>query len=182
MKQIFVVRHCEAEGQPKQAPLTQNGVIQAKHLSNFLSDFNIERVISSPYLRAIQSAKPFSKRADLEIEIDQRLRERVLSTNHLPDWFDKLKQTFTDFDLTFPGGESSRIAMNRIVDALNDIQANTYSRTVIFTHGNIMSLLLNYYNENFGFETWEKMTNPDVFLLTFKVNDICIQRIWTENY
>lgn len=182
MKQVFVVRHCEAEGQPDQAPLTQNGMIQAEHLSDFLSDFNIERIVSSPYLRAIQSAKPFSKRTNLNIEIDQRLMERVLSTNHLPDWYDKLKQTFVDYDLTFPGGESSRIAMKRMIAVLNDIQANTYSRTVIFTHGNILALLLNYYNENFGFETWAKMTNPDVFLLTFKVKDICIQRIWTEGY
>jgi len=180
MKKIFVVRHCEAEGQPKKSPLTLNGQKQADVLGSFLANFNIERIIASPFVRAIQSAKPLSHITNIDIEIDERLSERILSTYDLPDWLIKLAATYDDLDLTFDGGESSRIAMERIVNVVNDIQKNTYKRTAIITHGNIMSLLLKYYDDSYGFAEWRKLTNPDVFVLTFNNDNVTIEQIWHQ--
>ncbi|WP_349632580.1 histidine phosphatase family protein [Neobacillus sp. SuZ13] len=49
------MRHCEAEGQSLEAQLTERGVRQAADLTEFFADMKIDRIISSPYLRAIQS-------------------------------------------------------------------------------------------------------------------------------
>ena len=54
-KKIYVIRHCEAEGQSLEAQLTKRGVRQAADLTEFFADMKIDRIISSPYLRAIQS-------------------------------------------------------------------------------------------------------------------------------
>lgn len=60
MKNVYVVRHCKAEGQASDAQLTAIGVEQAEILAEFLSDKEIDYIISSPYERAYRTIKPLS--------------------------------------------------------------------------------------------------------------------------
>lgn len=180
MKKIYIVRHCEASGQPPESPLTDQGYVQANALAEFFSDKKLDRIISSPFLRAKQSVEPLSKKFALNIEIDDRLSERVLSKANLPDWFEKLKATFTDLELKYEGGESSQEAMNRIVEVVEEAFNDEAAHTLIVTHGNVMSLLLKKYNHDFGFEGWKNLSNPDVFLLSCLNDEIHLERIWSE--
>lgn len=113
IKKIYVVRHCEAQGQPSESQLTEKGSKQAKYLVDFFSNAKIDRIISSPFLRAIQSVEPLSDKTNIKVEIDERLSERTLSTTDLPDWYEKLKATFNDMELKFEGGESRSDESNR---------------------------------------------------------------------
>lgn len=131
-------------------------------------------------MRASQTVRPLSKNTNIKIEIDNRLTERILSTTNLPDWYEKLKETFLDLELTFEGGESSQEAMNRIVAVVEEIFLNGDENTVIVSHGNIISLLLMNYHHRIGFTSWEKLSNPDVFQLSYKNEEVKIKRIWTE--
>lgn len=177
-KNIYIIRHCEAEGQSSDSPLTEKGFIQANELSDFLSDRKVDRIISSPFLRAIQTIKPFAENKNIEIEMDSRLSERVLSSSFFPDWMDKLEATFRRMDLKYAGGESSNEAMNRIVEVVNDIVASDSKNTIIVAHGGIISLLLNHYDNNFGFEQWKGLSNPDVYLLRITKNGDHYRRLW----
>lgn len=118
------------------------------------------------------------KRLGLDVEIDRRLTERILSTNNLSDWFEKLRNTFEDIELKYEGGESSREAMNRIVEVVEEIFSRNNDHTVVVTHGNLMSLLFMFYNKDFGFDNWERLSNPDVFLLSKEGNQVTFKRIW----
>lgn len=178
LKNIYIVRHCEAEGQSSDAKLTEQGFKQAIDLSSFLSKMKVHRIISSPYERAIQSIQPLAKQLNLEIEIDEKLTERVLSTKDSSDWKDKLRTTFEDVELKFEGGESSQEAKERIVDVVEKSFNDVFENTIIVTHGNLMSLLLNNYNENFGFEDWQNLTNPDVYVLRKIGNKVTYERLW----
>jgi 2,3-bisphosphoglycerate-dependent phosphoglycerate mutase len=180
-KKIYIVRHCQAQGQPLESQLTEKGFKQAKYLSEFFSNTKIDRIISSPFLRAIQSVKPLSQRTNIKIEIDERLAERTLSTMDLPNWLEKLKATFDDLELKFEGGESSKEAMNRIVNVVNEVFKNETENTIIVTHGNLMSLLLKNYNNNFDFDCWKNLSNPDVFLLNCTNNEVNTERLWQED-
>src|SRR5690625_7897252 len=77
-KRIYIVRHCETQGQSPTSPLTEKGHQQAKHLVAFFDNVNIDHIISSPFLRAKQSVEPLSKERHIDIEIDERLQERQL--------------------------------------------------------------------------------------------------------
>ncbi|WP_342505087.1 histidine phosphatase family protein [Sporosarcina sp. FSL K6-2383] len=143
-------------------------------------NFKIDRIISSPYKRAIQSIQPLAEQLSVEIEIDRQLTERVLSTENLTDWLEKLSTSFENMALKFEGGESSQEAMKRIVEVVEDIFKGESENTIIVTHGNIMSLLLNYYNENFGFEDWQKLSNPDIFLLINTGKKVTYERLWRD--
>ncbi|WP_306461650.1 histidine phosphatase family protein [Robertmurraya kyonggiensis] len=178
MKNIYLIRHCEAEGQPFETKLTENGIKQAIELENFFVDKQVERIISSPYKRAVQSIQPLAERLNLEIELDNRLTERVLSPKNFPDWYEKLQDTFEDLDLKFEGGESSHEAMNRIVEVIEEVVRGTPDNVVIVTHGNLMSLLLKHLHQDFGFDDWKKLSNPDVYLLKYRNYQTTFERIW----
>lgn len=178
MKKVYIVRHCEAEGQQSDAILTKNGFYQAMQLANFFEIIPINRIISSHYQRAIKSIQPLADNSNLDIEIDERLAERVLSNRNLIDWLGKLRDTYDNYELKFDGGESSREVMQRIVQVVNETFEDENENTVIVTHGNIMSLLLNYYDDRFGFEEWRRLSNPDVFVLKLDSNKVTCKHIW----
>ncbi|MGM0837310.1 MAG: histidine phosphatase family protein [Bacillota bacterium] len=119
-KNIYIVRHCEAQGQPPESLLTEKGHEQAIELARFFSSIPIDHILSSHFLRAIQSVEPLSKEKKINIEIDNRLAERTLSSRDLPDWPEKLHETFDDLDLKYEGGESSKEAMERIVSVVEE--------------------------------------------------------------
>jgi 2,3-bisphosphoglycerate-dependent phosphoglycerate mutase len=178
LKKIYVIRHCEAEGQPPEAQLTDIGLKQALDLCEFFSNIKIDRIISSPYKRTIESIQPLAKRLNVEIEIDRKLTERVLSSKNLSDWFEKLRTTFDDIELKFEGGESSLDAMKRIVEVVENVLNSNNKNTIIVTHGNLMSLLLKHLNKDFGFDDWKNLSNPDVYLLKNENNKVTSERLW----
>ncbi|WP_391118401.1 histidine phosphatase family protein [Psychrobacillus sp. L3] len=179
-KKIYLIRHCQAEGQEAEAPLTEKGYIQAIQLAEFLSNMKIDRIISSPFLRALESIEPFTKNKSLDVQLDHRLAERLLSSISMPDWLEKLNATFNDLELKLEGGESSREAQARILAVIDQVISSDLENIIIVTHGNIMSLLLKYYDHHFGFEQWKDLSNPDVFLLTFSNNNCSIEHVWQK--
>lgn len=178
MKRLYIVRHCSAAGQAPDAPLTSEGKAQAQRLADFLQDKEIEPIISSPYVRAVNSIEPLAERLNLEVQVDPRLSERILSPEPLENWLDCLKHTFTDFDLAYDGGESSRQAMNRVVAVVDELLPRHPESVVVVTHGNLMTLLLRYFDKRFGFEEWAALTNPDVYLVTVNGSESNVERVW----
>jgi len=180
MKHIFLIRHCQAEGQAPEASLTEKGKQQAIQLAACLDTFPIDYIVSSPYTRAYDTIQPLARRKSLPVHIHQDLQERVLSQANLPDWLDKLKLTFDDLDLCYPGGESSLDAMKRGVDVIHKTLQSQAQQIAIVSHGNLISLLLKYYDEKIHFEHWQALSNPDVYQLAFDDNHQLIQmnRIW----
>lgn len=108
MKSIYLIRHCEASGQEPTAPLTEKGTQQALELAEFLTHEEIDRVITSPYTRAVDSIKPFCEQERLELTLDERLTERVLSKQPLDDWLDKLEASFSDMERVIGEGNPVR--------------------------------------------------------------------------
>lgn len=160
---LYLVCHCQATGQEPDAPLTETGQQQAIALPDWLGEAQITRIISSPYVRAYQSIIPLAKRLELTIEIDDRLIERVLCSTPLNDWRGKLAETFVDLDLSFAGGESSRVAMRRGMAVVNEVIQHTKSSVAIVTHGNLMALILKMFDEQIGYTEWANLRNPDVY-------------------
>jgi predicted acetyltransferase len=181
VKKIYLIRHGEAQGQPPEATLTERGFKQAIQLADLFTGISIDRIIASPYTRAVQSIEPLAKRLNLEIETNDLLTERVLSSENLSDWLEKLRATFDDFDLKFEGGESSKEAMKRIVSVVEEVLKSEAQDTIIVTHGNLMSLLLNQYNKEFGFDDWRNLRNPDVFLLKLKGDNLTYERLVVDS-
>jgi 2,3-bisphosphoglycerate-dependent phosphoglycerate mutase len=178
VRRLFLVRHCESTGQDAFAPLTTAGQTQAVHLADRLAMLGVDLLVSSPYTRAQRSIAPLAQRRGLPVELDARLAERVLSAEPLVHWREAIRQSFVDLDLAWPGGESSRTAMTRGRAAIDALLARPERVPVVVTHGNLMTLILRSFETQFGYQTWEQLSNPDVYCLTIQGERVEISRTW----
>ena len=178
-KTLYIVRHCKAAGQQPEATLTVDGHVLAERLAEKLAALPIERIISSPFVRAKQSIAPLAERLGLPIVTDKRLAERVLAAGDIPDWLAALRSSFEDFDRCFAGRESSRAAMQRASEIASEAMAHPASTTTLLvTHGNLMTLLLKRFNDRIGFPEWQQLTNPDIYRITRAGSRVDIARFW----
>lgn len=180
LKRIYLIRHCKATGQEPSAQLTIEGHLEAELLADLLTEKQIDYIVSSPYDRAMSTIGPLAQKHKLTINIDHRLRERVLSSNVLDNWMAELKETYEDLDIALPGGESSREAMNRGVSVIEEVLGRAERNIVVVTHGNLMSLVLKYFDNKYGFDEWSRLTNPDVYEIFMNKDEVLpyINRIW----
>jgi phosphohistidine phosphatase SixA len=72
---LFVVRHAEAApGEPDELrPLTEAGQAAARALAARLADEGVELILSSPLLRARETAAEIARTARAPVEVDDRL-------------------------------------------------------------------------------------------------------------
>lgn len=178
MKNIFLIRHCSAKGQEPTAELTDEGREQAVRLAEVLVDKQIEVVVSSPYQRAIATIRPFCERHHLTLQTDERLKERVLSSENHNDWMEKLKTTYMDLDLKYEGGESSNEAMSRGIAVIHDLLDRPEQNIALVTHGALLSLILKLFDSSIGFEEWKDLKNPDIYHIKFDKSFAELNRIF----
>ncbi len=179
---VFLIRHCQATGQEPDAPLTETGHQQAQTLADFLSDYPIDHITTSEYLRARQSIEPFASISDLPVHTAPRLNERTLSSEPLQNWQEVVRDSFNDLDLCAPGGESAREVLARAWAALNEIITAGHSMPLVVTHGNLMALVLHSLDRTFGFGGWKSLSNPDVFMLDdARSGQMTFERIWQSS-
>jgi 2,3-bisphosphoglycerate-dependent phosphoglycerate mutase len=145
MKRLYLVRHCQALGQKPEADLTEIGKQQAVELAEYFSDKSIEYIISSPFLRAVNTIKPLSEMVNQEIECDVRLQERILCATPFENWMELLERTYLDFDLKFEGGESSNEALSRGMQVIQEMIQRPETNILAVTHGALLSLLIKHY-------------------------------------
>jgi 2,3-bisphosphoglycerate-dependent phosphoglycerate mutase len=109
------------------------------------------------------------------------LAERVLSAAPLAQWREAIRQTFVHLDLAWPGGESSRTAMARGRAAIDALLVRPERVPVIVTHGNLMTLILRSFETQFGYETWERLSNPDIYCLAVQGERVEISHTWAHS-
>ncbi|HEY7908151.1 MAG TPA: histidine phosphatase family protein [Thermomicrobiales bacterium] len=178
-RSFYLVRHCRATGQAPDAPLTPEGMAQAGLLADLLAPRGIARILSSPFVRARDSIAPLAAWLGIAVETDDRLIERVLTTEPLPDWRLHLARSFDDDDYCLAGGESSRAATARAAAVMEEARQHPAPATVIVTHGNLLALLLRHCDGRDGFAAWEALTNPDAYCVIFEEPPQPIVRLWT---
>ncbi|WP_054711722.1 histidine phosphatase family protein [Bacillus sp. JCM 19041] len=118
---LYLVRHAEATGQDPDAKLTKTGKEDAASLIHFFGTKKIDRIITSPYERALKTIEPSARHLNIPIETDNRLKERVLTTKKLMDWESPLQESFLYKDRKLTGGETSNEATQRILAVCNEV-------------------------------------------------------------
>ena len=167
MKTIYFMRHSEPlkpmninnsdtlQSQNEKWPLTINGEILAKEKSKHIELNNFDIVISSNYVRAISTAKYFTKD---KILIDENFGERKFGINswdELPKDFGK--RQFNDFNYRLPNGESINEVIKREYDSLINILNNYYDKKILIVgHSTAIASLFSRwckinYNGNYEF-------------------------------
>jgi phosphohistidine phosphatase SixA len=81
VKAVILIRHASAgdrehwSGDDRERPLDERGWRQAEELVRSLASYEIERIISSPAVRCVQTVEPLARELGIEIEGTGELTE-----------------------------------------------------------------------------------------------------------
>lgn len=184
---IYMVRHAESPfvfGQERTRGLSDEGITDARRVADYFADLDVHYMASSPYARAMQTIQFIAEQKSLEIILYEELIERpIKGLSYKTSWdilHEAIRKSFVDPDFALEGGESTRKAQQRSVPVFENIlKQHQGDNIVIGTHGNIMTIIMNFYEPSYGFEFWESTSKPDIYRMTFNRNQLDrIERIW----
>jgi len=184
---IYMVRHAESPfvfGQERERGLSPEGVADARRVAECFADLDVHYMASSPYARAVQTIEFVAEQKSLPIvEYEAFIERPIKGLDYKSSWDvlqEAIRTSFTDHDFALEGGESTRSAQQRAIPVLEMIlQQHQGESIVIGTHGNIMTIMMNYYDASYGFDFWESTSKPDIYRMTFQRDRLeSIERIW----
>lgn len=161
------MRHCQSTGGMPESPLTDRGRAAAALLADRLMPLGPDAIYASPFSRAMSTVSPLATRLQTEVRVDERLRERVRSSEEIEDVADYLQRSFADEHYRVVGGESLRQAADRGLAALADVRRADHRCAVVASHRTLIASILRTIDPAFGLDEWREMTTPDVFNLRF---------------
>ena len=160
---LYVARHGQTQwnlenkvcGRTDQ-PLTEVGLQQAQLLAQRTKDLPIDVIISSPMLRARQTAAPTAALHGLEIQVDDRLIEQDYGIYEGVSRFDEgFLSNKRHFAFRYPGGESMMDVAHRVYSFLEEIKEKYAGKNVLLVcHGGVCRVIRTYF---------EDMTNEEYF-------------------
>ncbi len=135
-----------------------------RKLATWLAHRGIDRIVSSPAERAIDTVRPFATLAGLEIEIDPRLVERRMPRYPTYETFlEGVRAAMEDRALRPDNGETGLEVTARAWPALIDALDRDNAVSVLASHGQPIAHLLRELDEGSGYDMRKSMTMPDVF-------------------
>lgn len=136
--------------------LTEDGLCQAKALAEKAAQLNLDLIISSPMLRARQTAEAVAEKIGIPIITDDRLIEQDYG---IYEGVDRKSAGFLEnkrhFAFRYPGGESMMDVAHRVYGLIGELKERYPGKNVLLVcHGGVCRLIRTYF---------EDMTNEEFF-------------------
>lgn len=162
-------------------PLSDKGRVQAVNLVPQLAQLNIDKVISSPVGRTVDTVLPFAEKLGMNIYKQECLREPNFAPAYMPpaELQERVQEFWDNFDEGREGEESARECQRRTLHALADISVNNPGKTVLVcTHAQNIALTLRALEPAFTLSDWANMQMGDIFRLIYHEN----QGTWDRSF
>lgn len=152
MGRLLLIRHGESEGNRDRVftytpdvPLTPTGRVQARTTAEYVRGrYEPSLLVSSPYVRARQTAEIIAEVLTLPIAIEEDLRERSYG-NYAGRSYETARPDFDPhayWDWRPPGGETLEEVAARVGRVLDRIAARAgHADAVVVSHGGVMMAL-----------------------------------------
>jgi 2,3-bisphosphoglycerate-dependent phosphoglycerate mutase len=164
---IYLIRHAHADwSENEERPLSAAGYNSAGRLAAALAARPIVAVYSSPFRRSIETVTPLAGSLGVSIQLVDDLRERKLPVVPAGAFDALVESAWRSPSVAPPGGEANLVARARGRAAVEQvINRHSNQHVVVATHGNLLTLILSSFDPRFGYESWRKLSLPDVFQL-----------------
>jgi len=177
---VYFVRHAEPDTSIHEdliRPLTEKGTDDCKYVTQFLKDKNIQIALSSPYKRSVDTILPFAQEIGLQIETIADFRERRVESGWIEDFNGFVKRQWADFSYKLSDGECLSEVQQRNIKALEKILAQHSGKNIVIgTHGTALSTMINYYDETYGYEDFQKIAGVFPWLVVMKFDgQTCVE-------
>lgn len=145
--QLLLIRHAlplrSEPGQGSDPELSQEGIEQAKRLPDALARFPISRIVSSPQIRARQTAQPVADALGMAIDIDERLAEYDRDLTHytpVEEISEEDMKRLANGDL--PSVDQPAF-IARVAEGIDEIlaTADREDTVAVFTHGGVINAM-----------------------------------------
>lgn len=185
---IYMIRHAESPflfGQERTRGLSEKGKLDAQKVTELMAEKPIDLIVSSPYIRAIQTVQGLADLKHLPIKEYEGLRGRAVKGPEYniseQRFWEEAKKSFEDQDYCMPGGESIKQAQERAVPIIKHlIKEYQGKRIVVGTHGNIMTIIMNDFDDRYGYDFWKNTSKPDIYKLIFNGGQLTeVKRMWS---
>lgn len=180
---VYLMRHGETDWNVEwrcqgmtDIPLNERGIAQAKEASEKMKDIPFDYIVSSPLQRAVRTAQIMAEPHELEVHIDDRLREMCFGVHEgtTPDY--KMENPNRAYLFDAPekyvpegAGESFDDVDKRCRSFLEDLKTMPYNCVLISGHGAmckaIQRILYGFPIEKF----WETPPIPNCNAITFEL-------------
>ena len=145
MTKVFFVRHAQPlheYNDDRTRLLTEEGEKDALIVIETLKDKEIDVFFCSPYKRSVDTIKQTAEYYNMEIQIDERLKERVKGVNG--NNHGMFQKRWSDHEYHEEGGESIGMVQRRNIEALKEILENNQGKNIVIgTHGTALSSIMN---------------------------------------
>ncbi|HDR7796310.1 TPA: histidine phosphatase family protein [Bacillus tropicus] len=184
---IYMVRHGKSpklEGSERTRGLTEKGSLDAHRVTDILKAEAIDTFISSPYKRAVLTIEKAADFYEKEVLIYENLKEcmflsedQVISDKEV---YPLVKKMFSNRDFARREGESYTDCQRRVVKVLKEILMDFQGQKIVIgTHGLVMTLMMNYFDEQYDFEFLMNTSKPDIYKMEFKEEQLMnVERLW----
>ena len=182
MTTIFFIRHAQADHGIRDGrirPLTDRGHADCRLVTEYLRQYDISAVLSSPFRRAIDTVAEFAAIRNLPIEIVEDFREQKSSSDcdrtH-PDFDGYLERQWSDFSYRLSDGECLEQVETRNVAALRRVLSVYENASVVIgTHGTALSTIMHFWDRTFTYRDFLALLpmQPCVVKMDFRGED-CI--------
>lgn len=171
---FYFVRHAQPNYENHNDELRElslKGLEDRKLVTDFLKDKQIDVVLSSPFLRAVDTVRDFAETYHLEIQTVDDFRERKVGDDWIDDFTAFCRRQWEDFSYKLPNGESLEEVQERNIAALKQVMdAYEGKNIVVGSHGTALSTIIHYFHPAFGYEAFERirMVMPWVVKFVFE--------------
>jgi len=137
-------------------PLNETGKAQALALAETMRGIKIDLIISSPMIRAVETAEAVAHVCSAPIICEERLIEQHYGIYEGQHRFcDGFLSNKRQFAFRYPGGESMMMVARRVYSLLDEIKKEHSTKTVMLVcHGGVLRVLHSYFYD---------MTNDEFF-------------------
>jgi len=172
MTRIYFIRHAQPDENWKDdrtRPLTPIGLNDRQAVTNLFANIRIDKFISSPYKRSLDTISECANYFNMEITTDERLRERksgIKTTENL------LEKRWNDFNFCEEEGENLGSVQQRNIEAIKEIlQLYANKNIIVGTHGTALSTIMNYYDSSCGCIWFRKIWFCMPYVIRFDFED-----------
>ena len=175
-KKIYLIRHgkAEMEGSDRTRNLDEDGKVQAISLCRKIKkEFHDKKIkiFSSPFARAVQTVKNLSQDMNVQVEQIVSLEEIKMGKDPQLSKHQIIEKMWSDKNFKTEDGVSQSEHVNNIkveLDKIFDDFYNSEYDLILVSHGNSIGIILKYFfNIQFAFEDWKKISMPDMYFLEF---------------
>jgi len=184
MTKIYLIRHAMPDFQVHDdatRPLNAQGQKDTALVTAYLMDKQIDAVISSPYLRTVDTVKPFADAMNLPIRTIDDFRERKITDAWINAFDDFAERQWADFSYKLENGECLAEVQQRNIAALEMVLDEYKNKNIVIgTHGTAMSTIIHHYDPTYGYEGFKSMMRifPWVCVLVFDgKNCVSIEKV-----